>query len=81
MGVRTVLLCVALVIVTASCDGATLWDEARPAVRTDLELTASDSDTGNWTANLGDMEVQDRAASSMLHLCVLLTVVNRQVQP
>jgi hypothetical protein len=72
MGVRTVLLCVALVIIAASSDGAILWDEGRPAVRTDLELTASDSDTGNWTANLGDMEVRYIAASSMLHLCVLL---------
>jgi hypothetical protein len=58
MDVRAVLLCVAAVGVAASRDGATLKDEGSPAVKTDLELTASDSDTGNWTANLGDMEVR-----------------------
>jgi hypothetical protein len=56
MGLNTVLLCVTAAIV-AHCGGATVRDEGRPAVQTDLELTAYDSDSGNWTANLGDMEV------------------------
>jgi hypothetical protein len=57
MDLSTVLLCVT-VVWGVCCEGATLRDEARPFVETDVRLEASDSDTGDWTANLGDMEVQ-----------------------
>lgn len=60
MDVNIVLLCVTAAIL-AHCEGAILWDEGRPIVKTDLELTASDSDNGNWTADLGDMEVRYKA--------------------
>jgi hypothetical protein len=60
MDLKTVLLFVTVVI-AALCEGATLWDEGRPVVKTDLELRASDSDNGNWIANLGDMEVRYKA--------------------
>jgi hypothetical protein len=48
-------------VIAAHCEGTMLWDEGRPVVKTDLELTASDSDSGNWAANLGDMEVGYKA--------------------
>jgi hypothetical protein len=59
MDLNVVLVCVTAVI-AAHCEGAMLRDEGRPVVKTDLELTASDSDSGNWTANLGDMEVRHK---------------------
>jgi hypothetical protein len=56
MGVHAVVLCV--VVATVSfCECAVIGDEAKPVVETDLHLTAADSDAGNWTANLGDIEV------------------------
>jgi hypothetical protein len=57
MGLHTVLLCVAVVTV-AYYECAIIRDEVRPVVETDLQLTAADSDAGNWTANLGDIEVR-----------------------
>jgi hypothetical protein len=57
MVISTALVCVA-VVWGVCCEGATLSDEARPLVETDLRLEAPDSDTGDWTANLGDMEVR-----------------------
>ncbi|PNF42386.1 hypothetical protein B7P43_G02546 [Cryptotermes secundus] len=57
MELSFVLLCVTATI-AARCEGAMIWHEGRPVEETDLELTASDSDSGNWTANLGDMEVK-----------------------
>ncbi|XP_069695669.1 uncharacterized protein [Periplaneta americana] len=46
-----VVLCLSAAIL-GTCKAAVL-----PAEETDLELTADDTDSGNWTANLGDMEV------------------------
>jgi hypothetical protein len=58
MRLSVVILFVAVVAIGAPCDGGTIGYDGRPAVKTDLQLTASDSDSGNWTANLGDMEVR-----------------------
>jgi len=58
MGLRTLYVAVA---VLTCCECAMLSHEARPVVETDLQLTAADSDSGNWTANLGDIEVRRRA--------------------
>ena len=59
MGLRTLLLYVTVAVLTC-CECAILRHEARPVVETDLQLTAADSDSGNWTANLGDIEVRRR---------------------
>lgn len=59
MGLRTLLLSVAVAVVTY-CECAMISHEARPIVETDLQLTAADSDAGNWTANLGDIEVRQK---------------------
>jgi hypothetical protein len=60
MGLRTFLLYVLTVAAATRCECAILGHEARPIVETDLQLTADDSDSGNWTANLGDIEVRRR---------------------
>lgn len=70
MGVSIVLLCVTAAI-AARCEGAMMWDEGRPVEKTDLELTASDSDSGNWTANLGDMEVRYKATWPVEYFSIL----------
>jgi hypothetical protein len=57
MDLRTLLLYVLTVAALKCCQCAILGHEARPIVETDLQLTAADSDSGNWTANLGDIEV------------------------
>lgn len=57
MVLHTVLLGVTVAILAYSeCE--MIRDEVRPVVETDLQLTAADSDAGNWTANLGDIEVK-----------------------
>jgi hypothetical protein len=60
MGRRVLLLCVTVAGVMTCCACAILSHEARPLVETDLHLTAADTDSGNWTANLGDIEVRQR---------------------
>jgi hypothetical protein len=60
MGLRTLLFYVLTVAAVTCCECAILGHEARPIVETDLQLTAADSDSGNWTANLGDIEVRQR---------------------
>jgi hypothetical protein len=47
-----------LIAVLACCECATLRDEVSPIVKTDLDLTAHNSEVGNWTADLGDMQVR-----------------------
>ena len=59
MGLRTLLLYVTVAVLTC-CECAMLSHEARPVVETDLQLTAADTDSGNWTAKLGDMEVRQQ---------------------
>jgi hypothetical protein len=56
MGLHTLLLFVTVAVVT-NCACASIFHEFRPVAETDLELTAADTDSGNWTANLGDIEV------------------------
>jgi hypothetical protein len=56
MGLGTFLLVVTVAVVT-KCECAYLIHDTRPVVETDLQLTAADTDSGNWTANLGDIEV------------------------
>ena len=59
MVLHTVLLGVTVAILAYSeCE--MIRDEVRPVVETDLQLTAADSDAGNWTANLGDIEVRQQ---------------------
>lgn len=73
MGLRTLLLYVTVVGVTR-CECAILSHEARPVVETDLQLTAADTDSGNWTANLGDMEVRHRDDGLQNNISQLISI-------
>ncbi|PSN54451.1 hypothetical protein C0J52_06689 [Blattella germanica] len=48
-----ILQAIAVTITLAAIGGAA----SVPIEETDLQLTASDTDTGNWTANLGNMKI------------------------
>jgi hypothetical protein len=73
MGLRALLLYVTVVGVTC-CECAILSHEARPLVETDLQLTAADTDSGNWTANLGDIEVRQREHGLQNNISELISV-------
>lgn len=73
MGLRTLLLCVTVTVLTC-CECAILRLEDRPVVETDLHLTAADSDSGNWTADLGDIEVRRREGCLQNNISELTSV-------
>lgn len=73
MGLRILLLYVTVTVLTC-CECEMLSHEARPVVETDLQLTAADSDSGNWTASLGDMEVRPQEDVLQNYICELMSV-------
>jgi hypothetical protein len=73
MGLRTLLLYVTVAGVIC-CECAILSHEARPVVETDLQLTAADTDSGNWTANLGDIEVRQQEDGLQNNISELISV-------
>jgi len=78
MGLRTLLLYVTVAVLTC-CECEMLSHEARPVVETDLQLTAADSDSGNWTANLGDMEVRQKEDGLLNYISELMSVMILQI--
>ena len=68
---------VGIITVVALCGAAIV-----PVEEADIQLTASDADNGNWTANMGEMEVWYTLTTCHHNVNLhYLYYLNRQVVP